>query len=253
PFAGSRRITVDIQNLPLSEALDVLAIAGVASWDSAYLFVSEDSCAFGPATTPVDWVRPAQAPVTLHGGTGTLETITRALTNLSAVPVGYAPELEQLVVSTTPCQEAPLEEVLNQVNGVHLTWTRGFWLSPIDRAAVFGRYANLPPDVREKCVVRHLEQMLRLNREDVRQALAARHREFTAMDPKDRQTQIERYAAEIRAGVEVLNSLSPEVRNKAREAMTVFFEMGLEVYRDLTEEEQLETIPIIEAMGELRR
>jgi hypothetical protein len=95
--------------------------------------------------------------------------------------------------------------------------------------------------------------MLRLNKDDVRRALETRHRDLTATDPKVREAEIQRYADEIRSGINVLNTLSSDVRDKARDAMQVFFEVGLLVYRELTEEEQLETTPVIEAMGELKR
>ncbi len=73
------------------------------------------------------------------------------------------------------------------------------------------------------------------------------------MSAEQREAQIQHYADEIRSGVDVLNTLTGEVRDRAREAMQVFFEIGLLVYRDLSEDEQLEATPIIEAMGELRR
>jgi len=163
------------------------------------------------------------------------------------------PEVAPVALTTQPVTDATLEEVLSNVKGDHVTWARGFWFAPIDRAAVFGRYANLPPNEREERVLRHVEQMMRLNRVDVRQALEARHREVAGLDASQREAEIQRYAAEVRSGIGVLNALSPEVRDKAREAMQIFFEIGLEVYRDLTEDEQLEATPVIEAMGELRR
>jgi hypothetical protein len=252
PFAGRRRVTVEITDAPLPVALDQLAIAGVSSWDSAYILVPEGG-PYGPQDTPPGWNRPAQTTLSLLGGSGTVDDITRALTNKCAAPVGYLPELEETIVSTQPAEDAPLEDVLGQVNGDNLAWTRGFWLAPIDRAAVFGRYASLPPEQREEAVLRHTEQMLRLNEEDVRQALEARHRQFSSLDAKERADVIQRYADQVRDGIGVLNMLSTDARKKARDAMRVFFDIGLEVYRDLTEEEQIETTPIIEAMGELER
>jgi hypothetical protein len=167
--------------------------------------------------------------------------------------VGYTPSLASLVVTTKPEQNAALEDVLSSVQGDHLTWARGFWFAPIDRAAVFGRYANLPPAEREQRVLRHVEQMLRLNKDDVRRALEARHREVAGMTQAQREAQIQHYADEIRAGVQVLNTLTGDVRDRARDAMEIFFEIGLLVYRDLSEDEQLEATPVIEAMGELQR
>lgn len=252
PFAGKRRVTVQIDCAPLPEALDELAIAGVTSWDNAYILVPEGG-PFGPDETPPGWERPAQTTLSLSGGSGTVDDITRAITNKCAAPIGYLPELEETIISTQPAEAAALEDVLAQVNGENLTWTRGFWLAPIDRAAVFGRYESLPAEQREARVLRHTEQMLRLNEEDVRQALEARHRQFSALDPAERRDVIQRYADQVRDGIGVLNMLSSEVRKQARDAMRVFFDIGLEVYRDLTEEEQIETTPIIEAMGELER
>jgi len=252
PFAAKRRITVEVQDQPLPQALDTLAVAAVATWDSGYILLPAGG-AYGPEGQPAGWVRPPQTTISLSGGTGTVDKITNALTNLSAAPVGYLPELETVTVTTAPAKDVPLEQVLSQIKGDHLTWARGYWLAPIDRAAVFGRYANLSAEEREQRVLRHTEQMLRLNRDDVRQALEARHRDLAGLDAATREAEIQRYAAEIRAGVDVLNAVSHETRDKAREAMQIFFEIGLEVYRDLTEEEQLETTPIIEAMGELQR
>lgn len=252
PFAGRRRVTVELDGTPLPEALDQLAIAGVASWDSAYLLIPVGG-SFGPEDMPPCWERPPQTRLSLLGGSGTVDEIARAITNKCAAPVGYLPELEERTASTQPAEDATLEDVLAQVNGEDLTWTRGFWLAPIDRAAVFGRYANLPPEQREERVLRHTEQMLRLNEEDVRQALQARHRQFTALSPSERKDVIQRYADQVREGIGVLNMLNSDARKQARDAMQVFFKIGLEVYRELTEEEQIETTPIIEAMGELER
>jgi hypothetical protein len=252
PFTGQRRVTVDVKDKPLTEALDELAKCSVASWDAGYILVHNDG-PHGPAAQPPGWQTPPQTKLTLSGGTGSADQITTALTNLSCAPVGYAPDVAPLVLTTQPATDAPLETVLSAVKGDHLTWTRGFWLAPIDRAAVFGRYAHLPPEECEQRVLRHVEQMMRLNKDDVRQALEARHREVAGMTTATREAEIQRYADEIRAGITVLNTLSPEVRDKAREAMQIFFEIGLQVYRDLTEDEQLEATPIIEAMGELHR
>jgi hypothetical protein len=252
PFTAERRVTIEIKDEPLPQALDDLAVAAVATWDATYILLPQGG-PFGPQDQPPCWERPPQTTVTLSGGSGPMDKITSALTALSAAPIGYVPEVASRTVTTAPAQDAPLEDVLSQIKGDHLTWTRGFWFSPVDRAAIFGRYANLPPEEREQRVLRHVEQMMRLNKADVRQALEARQREVVSLDPEERAAEIERYATEIRSGINVLNSLSPAVRDKAREAMQIFFEIGLEVYRELSEEEQLETTPIIEAMGELRR
>lgn len=252
PFTADRRITLEIKDEPLPQALDELAVAAVATWDAAYLLIHNGE-AYGPQDQPPGWARPPQTTLTLSGGSGPADTVTAALTNLSCAPVGYAPDLASAVVTTRPGQNASLEDVLSSVQGDHLTWARGFWLAPIDRAAIFGRYANLPQAEREQRVLRHVEQMLRLNKDDVRQALEARHREVAGMSEAERQAQIQRYADEIRSGIGVLNTLTGEVRDKAREAMQIFFEIGLLVYRDLSEDEQLEATPIIEAMGELKR
>lgn len=252
PFSGARRITVEVSSKPLTEALNELAVAAVATWDSGYIIVPTGG-PYGPESQPSGWERPPQTSVTLSGGSAPVEKIAAALTNLSAAPVGYAPGTESIIVTTQPTENASLEEVLSQLQGDRLTWTRGIWFAPIDRAAVFGRYSRLPPEAQEERVLRHVEQMLRLRKDDVRQALEARHREVAGMDPATRQAEIQRYAQEIRNGINVLNGLSSAVRDRAREAMQIFFEIGLEVYRDLTEEEQLETTPIIEAMGELQR
>jgi len=252
PFTAERRVTVEIVDRPLTEVLDALAVAAVATWDPAYL-LTRNAGPHGPLAEPAGWVRPPQVPLTLSGGSGPAETITAALTSLSCAAVGYTPELAAAQITTRPEQNAPLETVLTDVQSDHVTWTRGFWFAPIDRAAVFGRYAKLPTQEREERVLRHVEQMLRLNRDDVRQALEARHRDIAGMTQAQRDAQIQRYADEIRSGVDVLNTLTGEVRDRAREAMQVFFEIGLLVYRDLSEDEQLEATPIIEAMGELNR
>jgi len=251
-FTADRRVTVEVENRPLAEALDALAVAAVATWDAAYL-LTYNGGTHGPQQEPPGWERPAQVPLSLSGGSGAAETITAALTALSCAPVGYTPDLASKVVTTRPGENTPLETVLTAVQGDDVTWTRGFWFAPIDRAAVFGRYVKLPPAERERRVLRHVEQMLRLNKDDVRQALEARHREVAGMTQAQREAQVEHYANEIRSGIEVLNSLTGEVRDRAREAMQIFFEIGLLVYRDLSEDEQLEATPIIEAMGELRR
>jgi hypothetical protein len=251
PFTAERRVTLEVNSAPLGEALDALAVAAVATWDAAYILT--DGGPFGPQDQPAGWQRPPQTRLTLSGGSGSAEKITAALTNLSCAPVGYTPSLASLVVTTKPEQNAALEDVLSSVQGDHLTWARGFWFAPIDRAAVFGRYANLPPAEREQRVLRHVEQMLRLNKDDVRRALEARHREVAGMTQAQREAQIQHYADEIRAGVQVLNTLTGDVRDRARDAMEIFFEIGLLVYRDLSEDEQLEATPVIEAMGELQR
>jgi len=252
PFTGQRRVTVDLEDKPLAEALNELAKAAVATWDAGYLLVHNGG-PYEATSEPPGWQKPPQTSLTLSGGSGSADQITTALTNLSSAPVGYTPDVAPLTVTTQAATDAPLETVLSAVKGDHLTWTRGFWLAPIDRAAVFGRYAHLPPEDREQRVLRHVEQMMRLNKDDVRQALEARHREVAGMTSTTREAEIQRYADEIRAGIDVLNTLSPEVRDKAREAMQIFFEIGLQVYRDLTEDEQLEATPIIEAIGELHR
>jgi hypothetical protein len=234
------------------EALDRLAQATVATWDSAYLLTPSGG-QYGPQTTPPGWTRPPQVTLTLSGGSGAVSDIAQALTDLSGAPVGYLPALEHARLTTRPAKSASLEDVLSQIQGQGITWTRGFWLAPIDRAAVFARYAHLPSGEREAAVLHHAEQMLKLNKADVRDALVARHREFATLSAEQRQQRIQQYANEVRAGIAVLNSLSPQVRVEARKAMQVFSDMGLDVYRDLTEEEQIETTPIIEAMGELKR
>jgi len=251
-FANQRRVTVELEAEPLTEALDALAVAAVSAWDPAYILVPTDDLS-GPQTTPAGWIRPSQAPLALAGGSGDIETITRTLTNMCAAAVGYLPGLTDRRVSTLPAQGASLEDVLSELQAPGLTWTRGYWLASIDRAAVFRRFSVLPTKQREALVLQHAEQMLRFDPEDVRQALMARHREFSALSPDERAMEIERHAEEIREGIAVLNTLSPEVRSKTRAAMRVFFDQGLIVYRDLTEEEQIQATPIIEAMGELKR
>jgi len=251
-FANQRRVTVDLDAQPLTQALDALAVAAVSAWDPAYILVPTDA-SFGPQTTPAGWTRPPQAPLALSGGSGGIDSITRTLTNMSAAAVGYLPELGERRVSTLPAPGASLEDVLSQLQAPGITWTRGYWLASIDRAAVFRRFSVLPAEQREALVLQHAEQMLRFDPEGVRQALMARHREFSALGPDERVNEIERYAEEIRQGIAVLNTLSPEVRSKTRDAMRVFLDQGLIVYRDLTEEEQIEATPIIEAMGELKR
>lgn len=252
PFVARRRMTVDLKDVPLPEALDQLSAASVATWDSAYILVPTDA-GHGPEDTPPCWARPPQCSLSLSGGTGSADMVTRAITNKCAAPMGYAPALAEATIATKPAEDASLEDVLAAVGDGGYTWTRGFWFAPIDRAAVFGRYASLPMDVREERVLRHTDQMLRLDKEAVRQALFDRHRDFSALSPADREAEIDMYAEQIRTGIAVLNSLGSEVRDRAREGMRVFFDMGLEVYRDLTEDEQIEATPIIEAMGELER
>ena len=251
-FATRRRVTVEINAKPLTEALGALATAAVSAWDPAYILVPASS-GFSSETTPVGWERPPQTALTLSGGSGTVDEITRKLSNLCAAAVGFMPDKADRRVATQPAQGASLEDVLSALDAPGLKWTRGYWLASIDRAAVFERFASLPPEQREALVLRHAQQMLKFNSADVRQALMARNREFTALSAAQREQQIQRYAEEIRAGIGVLNALSPSVRAAARDAMRVFFDQGLLVYRDLTQEEQIETTPIIEAMGELRR
>ncbi len=251
-FATKRRVTVEITAKPLTEALGALATSAVCAWDAAYILVPASS-GYGPEKTPVGWERPPQTPLTLSGGSGTVDEITRKLSNLCAAAVGFMPDMADRRVATQPAKAAPLEDVLSALDAPGVKWTRGYWLASIDRAAVFERFASLPPEQREALVLRHAQQMLKFNSADVRQALMARNREFTALSASQREQQIQRYAEEIRAGIGVLNTLSPSVRAAARDAMRVFFDQGLLVYRDLTEEEQIETTPIIEAMGELKR
>ncbi|HJN17889.1 MAG TPA: hypothetical protein QGH10_20480, partial [Armatimonadota bacterium] len=252
PFVARRRITVDIKDAAFMDALETLSIAAVATWDSAYLCVPADGES-GPDVTPPGWVRPPQTVLSLSGGTGACAKILETLTSKCAAPIGHLPGAGKVQITTAKCDGATLEEVLTGITGDNFTWTRGFWLAPIDRAAVFGRYANLPMEQREERVLRHTDQMLMLNKDDVRQALSARHRELSALPESVRLAHIDVYAEQIRAGITVLNTLSSDVRDRARDGMKIFFDMGLDVYRDLTEDEQIETTPIMEAMGELVR
>ncbi len=167
PFTAERRVTVEIESKPLPEALDALAVAAVATWDAAYILIPNGGT-LGPEASAAGWSRPPQVPVTLSGGSGPADKIAATLTCLSCAPVGYTPEVASVVVTTQAQQNASLEDVLSTMKGAHLTWTRGFWFAPIDRAAVFGRYASLPTAEREERVMRHVEQMLRLNKDDVR-------------------------------------------------------------------------------------
>ncbi len=251
-FVNDRRITVDFQAVPLDEALEALAIASVATWDSAYMIVSTEQAPDGPAT-PACWIRPPQTTLTLSGGSGLVEEIAGTLTDKCAAPIGYLPGLADARIITQKTDDAPIEDVLSGITGDNVAWTRGFWLAPIDRAAVFGRYATLPMEQCQERVLRHTEQMLKLDEDDVRQALFARHREFSALPADQREADIQVYAEQIRAGIAVLNTLSSEVRDRARSGMRIFFDVGLDVYRDLTIDEQIETTPIMEAMGELER
>jgi len=252
PNVAERRIEVEITGAPLDQVLEQLAIAAVGTWDSAYLLVPASSPFAG--TTAPGWQTPLQVPITLQGGTADIADVTRALTLLSAASVGYDLSLADAKITTQPCTNTPLEAALDAAAAAGgLAVAKGFRIMPIDRAAIFGRYGVLPPQQREAQALHDAQQMLRLDPEAVRRVLEQRHREFAKLEDSARTRQIDEYAQEIRQGIQVLNTLPPAVRATVRDAMRVFFDQGMLVYRDLTLEEQLEATPIIEAMGELER
>ena len=248
----SRRMTtVSVSGTDLDTALTSIGVASLSASDYAYIVMPAEAAAQAPKWD--GWKKPQSVKFDLEAREVTWDEAADLLTMKSGALVGVSGAIGEQRISLPAVFGGDIEQVLNQIAGPPLAVVRGVLLVGLDRTSIFARLSAFPQAGREQMVKDLVAKLQAIDGKEVVKVLRREQREFRKLPKGERVRFIKRAAEKMTVGVDVLNGLSPDVRETAREALRPFFDAGLEVYQELTEEEQLETTPMIEAMGKLKR
>ncbi len=248
---GRRMVTVSVSGRDLVAVLNSICLCSLSAWDYAYIVMPAEAAAQSPQWN--GWQKPPSVRFDLEARETTWDEAADLLTIKSGALVGVSSDIAQQKVALPATQGAEIEQILERVAGPPVAVVRGILLVGLDRTSIFARLSAFPRAQREQMVLKLIAQLEAVKSKDIERVLRREQREFRKLPKKERIRFIKRAAENMTVGVQVLNGLSPEVRERAREALQRCFDAGLEIYQDLTEEEQIETTPMIEAMGKLKR